>query len=555
LPDRKSMPTVQFDPKITTDLPIDWRRPASNQASDQFADLLADRLKRNADADRREPPAKRPHAVSEAVSGRSTRVVVSHARTVPGEAEEIEDTGARRTNQKRQGEEDCTTAAEEKVAPEEGAPAEEVSDSTDAAGRQEPVDASTGAEPTDSQATAADSAAADSAAAEQPKQATDGETQSTNAVATIVVATQPQSIEQPKVSDAQGTVLGLPVPQSADDSDLIPGQVQNPVATEGSREKSQAKSEQQAFKAMVETGLTEAVAPLAAGEAASVGSVETPVVATQPGAAPEAAASTREPLLQLPQAPAPIEEPAPAPAQSQADRHAEEIRMRPSAPRSQANMSDPKPSVPATPQSAQPYHHAGPFQPGATDEAGGMGEMLDQPLSPDGSGPGWALHLAQGAASRRADFIAQLRQHLQNLPAQEQVAVHVQRAIREGTGKFSVQLSPAELGRIDVKLEIDEDKRVTASVTVERPSTLELLQRDTKGLERALHNAGLTLEGGDLSFSLGRGNDQEFAQDLHQQGASATGGSILETESEGEQSVSAATQVMDTATGVVNVQV
>ena len=95
------MPTLQFEPKITTDLQIDWRRPASSQASDQFADQLADRLKRNADADRREPPARHPHAVSEPVSGRSTRVVVSHARTLRGEAKEIDDTGARLTNQKR----------------------------------------------------------------------------------------------------------------------------------------------------------------------------------------------------------------------------------------------------------------------------------------------------------------------------------------------------------------------------------------------------------------------------------------------------------------------
>ena len=538
------MPTILFDPKITTDLPIDWRRPASSQASDQFADLLADRLKRNADADRREPPARRPHAVSEPVSGRSTHVVVSHARTLRGEAKEIEDTGARLTNQKqRPDDEDCVATAKETVAAkEEGASAEESSEDADASVHQEPAEASTDAD-------------TESATDEQPVRATDGEPQSTDAVATIVVVTQPA--EQPKVSGGQGTTLNLPLPQSADGATLDPTQIQsptNPVA-EGSQEKSQATAEQQAFQAMVETGLAKAVAPLASGEAASVGAVETPVVATQPSPAAETTAPKEQPLLQLPQAPAPIEEPAPAPAEPQADRHAAEIKIRPSAPRPQAGTSDPKPSPPATPQSSQPYQHAGPFQPRATDEAGGMGETFDQPLSPDGAGPGWTLHLAQGAASRRADFVAQLRQHLQNLPAQEQVAVHIQRAAREGTGKFSVQLSPAELGRIHVKLEIDEDKRVTAAVTVERPSTLELLQRDTKGLERALHNAGLTLEGGDLSFSLGRGNDQEFAQDLHQPGASATGGAVLDTESEGEQPVNAAAQVMDTATGVVNVQV
>jgi hypothetical protein len=95
---------------------------------------------------------------------------------------------------------------------------------------------------------------------------------------------------------------------------------------------------------------------------------------------------------------------------------------------------------------------------------------------------------------------------------------------------------------------------VTASVTVERSSTLELLQRDVKGLERALHNAGLTLEGGDLSFSLGHG-DQEFAQDLRQSGASAAAGSVPDSESDGDQPETPVAQVMDTAAGVVNLQV
>ncbi len=106
-----------------------------------------------------------------------------------------------------------------------------------------------------------------------------------------------------------------------------------------------------------------------------------------------------------------------------------------------------------------------------------------------------------------------------------------------------------------MKLEIDEEKRVTAAVTVERPSTLELLQRDIKGLERALHNAGLNMEGGDLSFSLGRGSDQEFAQDMNRSAASAAGGTVLDGGSEADQSDTLAAQVLDTAAGVVNLQV
>jgi flagellar hook-length control protein FliK len=110
------------------------------------------------------------------------------------------------------------------------------------------------------------------------------------------------------------------------------------------------------------------------------------------------------------------------------------------------------------------------------------------------------------AASKQPDMIAALRQQLANASIQEQVAVHIQRAVKDSADKISIQLSPEELGRIHVKMNVDDDKQVSASITVERPATLELLQRDTKALERALQEAGLKADSGSLSFSLQRGN-------------------------------------------------
>lgn len=125
--------------------------------------------------------------------------------------------------------------------------------------------------------------------------------------------------------------------------------------------------------------------------------------------------------------------------------------------------------------------------------------------------PGWNLNLMQGAANRRPEFLANLRQHLQNLPTHDQVALGIQRAARDGGGSISMQLSPTELGRIHVKLDIDDEKNVRASVSVERPATLDLLQRDVKALERALQDAGLKMDQGDLSFSLHRGGEESLA--------------------------------------------
>ncbi|MBK8160553.1 MAG: flagellar hook-length control protein FliK [Rhodospirillaceae bacterium] len=124
--------------------------------------------------------------------------------------------------------------------------------------------------------------------------------------------------------------------------------------------------------------------------------------------------------------------------------------------------------------------------------------------------PGWNLHLAQGAAARRGDFVANLRQHLQNLPVHDQVALSIQRSLRDGGGSITLQLSPTELGRINLKLNIDEENNVQAQIMVERPATLDLLQRDMKALERALQEAGLKSGPGDLSFSLQGGDPENF---------------------------------------------
>jgi flagellar hook-length control protein FliK len=61
----------------------------------------------------------------------------------------------------------------------------------------------------------------------------------------------------------------------------------------------------------------------------------------------------------------------------------------------------------------------------------------------------------------------------------------------QGMKEFQIRLDPAELGRIDVKLEIGDDKSVTARVVVDRVETLHLLQREAKTLERAFEQAGL----------------------------------------------------------------
>ncbi|MDP6876591.1 MAG: flagellar hook-length control protein FliK [Alphaproteobacteria bacterium] len=89
-----------------------------------------------------------------------------------------------------------------------------------------------------------------------------------------------------------------------------------------------------------------------------------------------------------------------------------------------------------------------------------------------------------------------------------QVAMHLSKAVQNGIDRLSIRLDPAELGRVDVKLEVGHDGRAIALVAAERPETLELLKSDARALEKALQDAGLETDAGSLSFSLSQGDQQ-----------------------------------------------
>ncbi len=72
----------------------------------------------------------------------------------------------------------------------------------------------------------------------------------------------------------------------------------------------------------------------------------------------------------------------------------------------------------------------------------------------------------------------------------------------EGGRVFDIRLDPAELGRVEVRLEMGADNSVRALLSAERADTLAELQRSARDLEKALAEAGLDLAEDGLSFSL-----------------------------------------------------
>ncbi len=130
-----------------------------------------------------------------------------------------------------------------------------------------------------------------------------------------------------------------------------------------------------------------------------------------------------------------------------------------------------------------------------------------------------AAQLQRGDPLQRGVFAKELAafqgSSAHNVTVAGQVALHIQRMAASRTDVLTLQLEPADLGRVDVRLEIN-DGRVQARIAAENPQALDQMRQDSRSLERALQNAGLNTDGGSLNFSLkdqGRsGGDQREGQ-------------------------------------------
>lgn len=128
-----------------------------------------------------------------------------------------------------------------------------------------------------------------------------------------------------------------------------------------------------------------------------------------------------------------------------------------------------------------------------------------------------ALH--QTAASNPA-----FQRLLDHANAADQVSLHLSRGAREQLDQISIQLKPAALGRVDVRLEVAHDGRVQAVIVADRADTLDMLQRDARALERALQDAGLKTDGGSLNFQLNRHDGDNQPGRGAENGGPKTGG-------------------------------
>ena len=96
---------------------------------------------------------------------------------------------------------------------------------------------------------------------------------------------------------------------------------------------------------------------------------------------------------------------------------------------------------------------------------------------------------------------------LRTAPVASQVGHEIVRRFDGRTTSFDIRLDPPELGRVDVRLEVSRDQRVTATISADTPQALHQLARHARDLEQTLQSAGLQLSDSGLSFDLRQGND------------------------------------------------
>ncbi|MDP3492431.1 MAG: flagellar hook-length control protein FliK [Hyphomonadaceae bacterium] len=98
---------------------------------------------------------------------------------------------------------------------------------------------------------------------------------------------------------------------------------------------------------------------------------------------------------------------------------------------------------------------------------------------------------------------AQTHPALQNAPTTT-IQVY-QRMVERFDGRaqrYEVRLDPAELGRVDVRIEVGADKKVHAVLAAHDSAALSDLMRGQRSLERALADAGFDLAEGGIKFEL-----------------------------------------------------
>ncbi len=134
-----------------------------------------------------------------------------------------------------------------------------------------------------------------------------------------------------------------------------------------------------------------------------------------------------------------------------------------------------------------------------------------------------AAHTGGHSATQTASAVQPASQipahvYINHAPVSEQVHVAIRKASGDGIDQLTIQLDPAELGRVEVKMLRAQDGQTQISFTVDKPETFDSLSRDARMLERSLQEAGIKADTGSMQFNLRQQPQPQLHSGLNGQG-------------------------------------
>ncbi len=150
------------------------------------------------------------------------------------------------------------------------------------------------------------------------------------------------------------------------------------------------------------------------------------------------------------------------------------------------------PASPATDQPARPAEFAAALDPATGGEPEGSRSDLP-PLEDDGAVQ------TQAAAAARDPLVSQLSRA--TIEATAQIAAQILRRLEGRSTRFEMALTPDELGRVDVKLDIDAEGRLNARLAFDNPAAATDLRGRADELRRQLEDAGFHLADDAFEFA------------------------------------------------------
>lgn len=146
----------------------------------------------------------------------------------------------------------------------------------------------------------------------------------------------------------------------------------------------------------------------------------------------------------------------------------------------------------------------------AIDQAQAQQQTQTQSASPTVVGVQSVQHTASAQVGQVVPHV-----HVPEAPKHalsEQVQVGIKQISKDGIDRITIQLTPEDMGRVDVRLDVGADGRTHIVFTMDKADVFEQLQRDARFLEKALQDAGVKADAGSMEFNLRQQNQGAFAQ-------------------------------------------